>query len=102
MASFMYTLFSVAQVASLHCHVRREISPCTCAPHEMKTDTIFVTCDGVGSFNQVFDALQNRFNPEINIWLRITHSQLEDLETRTFGDMNATIKNLKLNFNQLR
>ncbi len=102
MASFMYTVFSMAQVASLHCSVRREISPCTCAPHDYATDTIDVNCEGVGSFNQVFDALQNKLNPELNIWLKITHSQLEDLETRTFGDMNIKIKNLKLNYDQLR
>lgn len=102
MASFMYTVFSMAQVASLHCSVRREISPCTCAPHEFSADTIAVNCEGVGSFNQVFDALQNKLNPDLNIWLKITHSQLEDLETRTFGDMNIKIKNLKLNYDQLR
>lgn len=101
MASFMYTVFSMAQVASLHCSVRREISPCTCAPHEYSTDTIYVNCEGVGSFNQVFDALQNKLNPDLNIWLKITHSQLEDLETRTFNDMNIKIKNLKLNYDQL-
>ena len=102
MASLVYTLFSMAQVASLHCSVRREISPCTCAPHELMADTIIVSCEGVGSFNQVVDAIQNKFNPELNIWLKITHSQLEDLETRTFGDMNIKIKNLRLNHDQLR
>lgn len=102
MATIMYTIFSMAQVASLHCSARREISPCTCAPHDIMTDTIIVSCDGVGSFNQVVDALQNKISPDLNIWLKITHSQLEDLETRTFGDMNIKIKNLRLNNDQLR
>lgn len=94
----MYTLISM----SLHCSVRREISPCTCTPHEIIQDTIHVTCDGVGSFNQVFDALQNKFLPSANIWLKITNSQLEDLETRSFQDMGFNIKNLRLNYNHLR
>lgn len=101
MASFMYTVFSITQVASLHCAVRREISPCTCAPHEILNNTVHVTCEGVGSFNQVFDALANRWNPEVNIWLKITHSQVEDLETRSFEDMHIRITNLRLNNDEL-
>lgn len=102
MAAVLYTMISITQMASLHCSVRREISPCTCQPHDLSNHTVVVTCEGVGSFNQVFDALQNRMNPEVDIWLKITHSQLEDLETRTFDDMHFRLKNLRLNYNQLK
>lgn len=99
--AFVYNILSIAQITSLHCAVRREISPCTCAPHEILNDTVHVACEGVGSFNQVFDALANRWNPEVNIWLKITQSQVEDLETRAFEDMNARITNLRLNYDDL-
>ena len=99
MASFLYT---VVVVASLHCSVRREISPCDCSLHETLNNTVVVQCERVGSFNQVFEALQNKFSPDTNIWLKITHSQLEDLETRTFDDMKMKIKNLRMNYDQFR
>lgn len=59
-------------------------------------------CENVGSFNQVFDALQNRFDPEQKINLYINFSQLDDLETRTFSDMNLRIQNLRMNYDQLK
>lgn len=61
-----------------------------------------VMCENVGSFNQVFDALQNRFDPEQKINLHINLSQLDDLETRTFADMNLRIQHLRMNYDQLR
>lgn len=99
MATFMYTLVSMA---TFHCVARPEISPCTCATYENAPNVIKITCEGVSSFNQVVDAIQNKFAPELNIWLTISHSQLEDLETRTFGDMNIKLKNLRLNHDQIR
>lgn len=91
---------SIAQVASVHCEVRREISPCTC--EQILANKILVECDGVGSFNQVVDALHSKFDRNTSIQLTITNSQLDDLETRTFEDMNITLKNLKLNFDNLK
>lgn len=92
----------MAAGASLHCSVRREISPCTCAPHDSFPNTILVTCERMESFNQVSGALRDKFSTDDNIWLKITHSQLEDLEKSTFADMNMKVNNLKLNHDNLR
>lgn len=102
MASIMYTLFSITAGASLHCSVRPLISPCTCSPHDILPNTIHVTCERMDSFSQVFDLLKDRFAPNSNIYLKLTHSQLDDLDIRTFADMNMNIKNLKLNNDNLR
>uniref|UniRef100_A0A1B0CMI0 Putative secreted protein n=2 Tax=Lutzomyia longipalpis TaxID=7200 RepID=A0A1B0CMI0_LUTLO len=101
MATLLYTIFGITAGASLHCAVRREISPCTCAPHEAYLNTIEVNCERMETFTQVVDALQDRFQPDIAIWLRITYSQLEDLEARTFLEMNMNVKHLRLNFDNL-
>lgn len=77
MATLLYTIFGITAGASLHCAVRREISPCTCAPHETFPNTIVVTCERMETFTQVVDALQDRFQMDAAIWLKITHSQLE-------------------------
>lgn len=102
MGSLVYTLVSMVQVASLHCSMRPEISPCSCAPHEVLNDTIHVTCEGLASFNQVFDSLQNKFSNRTRIWLTINKSQLDDLETRNFRDMNINITKLTMSHDDLR
>lgn len=98
MAQYVYTLLSLA----MSCSVRREISPCSCDVHPSSSNMIMLTCDGVDSFNRVFDALQNRFNPDLKIQLLVNRSQLEDMETKAFGDMNLRLKNLRLNFDNLK
>lgn len=95
----MSNLVVAILITSMTCSVRREISPCTC---EVDTTHINVRCDNVGSFNQVFDALQNRFSADQNIRLAITRSQLDDMETRTFADMNLLLRNLRINYDQLK
>lgn len=102
MATLLYTIFGITAGASLHCAVRREISPCTCAPHATYANTIQVTCERMDNFTQVVTALENRFSPTFNIWLKITHSNLTDLENGTFAEMNMNIKNLKLNHDNLK
>ncbi|XP_063700212.1 insulin-like growth factor-binding protein complex acid labile subunit [Culicoides brevitarsis] len=101
MATLLYTIFGITAGASLHCAQRREISPCTCAPHETYANTIQVTCERMDNFTTVVDALQNRLPTNFNIWLKITHSNLWDLDNATFAEMNMNIKNLKLNHNNL-
>lgn len=101
MATLLYTIFGITAGASLHCAQRREISPCTCAPHETYANTIQVTCERMDNFTQVVHALENRLPSNFNIWLKITHSNLMDLENATFAEMNMNIKNLKLNHNNL-
>lgn len=102
MATLLYTIFSFTASASMHCAVRREISPCTCAPHNMFANTIIVTCEKMESFSHVVDVLQDKFTPDFQIWLKITHSQLLDFEERHFAEMNMNIKNLRLNHNSIR
>ncbi|KAG5677246.1 hypothetical protein PVAND_007018 [Polypedilum vanderplanki] len=101
MAALLYTIFSFTAGASLHCAVRPQISPCTCSPHHMYANTISVTCEKMDSFNHVVDVLQNKFTPDFQIWLRITHSQMMDFDKRQFAEMNMNIKNLRLNHNNL-
>lgn len=102
MATLLYTIFSFTASASLHCAVRREISPCTCSPHPMFANTISVTCEKMESFSHVVDSLQDKFTPDLQIWLKITHSQMIDFEKRHFAEMNMNVKNLRLNHNNLR
>lgn len=102
MATLLYTIIGMTASASLNCAVRREISPCTCSPHGFFANTIEVKCEQMESFNQVVDALQDRFTPDYNIWLTISHSQLLDLATQSFYEMNMNIKTLKMNFDSLR
>ncbi|XP_055528966.1 insulin-like growth factor-binding protein complex acid labile subunit [Wyeomyia smithii] len=101
MATLLYTIIGMTASASLNCAVRREISPCTCSPHGLFANTIEVKCEQMDSFHQVVDALQDRFTPDYNIWLTISHSQLLDLATRTFYEMNMSIKTLKMNYDNL-
>lgn len=102
MATLLYTIFSFTASASMHCSVRREISPCTCSPHQMFANTIIVTCEKMESFSHIVDVLQDKFTPDFQIWLKITHSQLLDFEKRHFAEMNMNIKNLRLNHNSIR
>ncbi|XP_055628011.1 insulin-like growth factor-binding protein complex acid labile subunit isoform X1 [Toxorhynchites rutilus septentrionalis] len=101
MATLLYTIIGMTASASLNCAVRREISPCTCSPHGFFANTIEVKCEQMESFHQVVDALQDRFTPDYNIWLTISHSQLLDLATQSFYEMNMNIKSLKMNFDNL-
>lgn len=54
------------------------------------------------SFGHVVDVLQDKFTPDFQIWLKITHSQLLDFDERRFAEMNMNIKNLRLNHNSMR
>ncbi|XP_038118189.1 leucine-rich repeat and death domain-containing protein 1 [Culex quinquefasciatus] len=101
MATLLYTIIGMTASASLNCAVRREISPCTCSPHGFFANTIEVKCEQMESFHQVVDALQDRFTPDYNIWLTISHSQLLDLASQSFYEMNMNIKTLKMNYDNL-
>lgn len=100
MASMIYTIWSITNVASMHCAVRPEISPCTC--ELMMVNDIQLTCEKVESFHIIVDALKDKFQANLSIGLTISHSQLDDLEMRSFSEMNLNVKKLKLPFNNLR
>jgi hypothetical protein len=102
MSTFLYTLLGLTVGASLHCSVRREISPCTCRVQEPNSNTILVACERMTSFTQVLDALRDKFAPDVDISLRIAYSRLEDFMNHTFQDLGLAVTNLKLNHNNLR
>lgn len=102
MAAVLFTITHLMASASLHCSVRPDITPCSCAPHYSFPNIIQVTCDGSSSFNQIVNVLQDKFTPEYNLWLKITRSDLMDMNSRTFAEMNMNIKHLRLSFNNLR
>ncbi|XP_054276839.1 leucine-rich repeat-containing protein 1 [Macrosteles quadrilineatus] len=87
--------------SSLHCAVRREISPCTCKHHEERPGSIQVTCERMTSFMQVVTALKDRFEEDVTISLTISYSQLEDLPLLSFLKLGLNVETLKLNHDDL-
>ncbi|EDW17786.1 insulin-like growth factor-binding protein complex acid labile subunit [Drosophila mojavensis] len=98
MASVMYAVF---HFAALQCSARPEISPCTCEMGKA-FNHVELACEKLESFNAVVDSLANKLNSDVNIDLKITHSQLDDLEMRSFRDMNFNIYKLRMQWNGLR
>ncbi|KAL9910877.1 leucine-rich repeat-containing larval translucida isoform 1-T1 [Glossina fuscipes fuscipes] len=101
MASFVYAVLSITNVASVHCAARPEISPCTCEP-TFAHNYVDLSCEKVDSFHKIVDALSNKFDPNVKVNLKISHSQLEDLEMRSFMDMKLNLVKLRMQFNGLR
>jgi len=88
--------------ASLHCAERREISPCSCRPMDLRTRTIDVDCERMTSFGQVVTALKDKFNSDVHIALRVSYSQLPDLGERGFHELRISITKLSLNHDNIR
>lgn len=98
MASLVYAVMSIT---SVHCAARPEISPCTCDPVFSNT-YLELACEKVDSFHQIVGALTGKFDQSHNVSLKITHSNLEDLEMRSFREMNINVVKLRLVSNELR
>ncbi|BFF97785.1 leucine-rich repeat-containing G-protein coupled receptor 6 [Drosophila madeirensis] len=98
MTSLMYAVF---HIASLQCSVRPEISPCTCETGKA-SNYVELSCEKLESFNAIVDTLANKLNPDVHTDLKITHSQLDDLEMRSFTDMNFNLYKLRMQWNGLR
>ncbi|XP_017066753.1 insulin-like growth factor-binding protein complex acid labile subunit [Drosophila eugracilis] len=98
MTSIMYTVF---HLATLQCSVRPEISPCTCEAGKA-WNHVELSCEKLESFNKVVDTLSNKLNSDTQIDLKITYSQLDDLEMRSFTDMNFNLYKLRMQWNGLR
>lgn len=98
MTSLVYAVF---HIATLQCSVRPEISPCTCETGKA-VNHVELACQKLESFNAVVDSLANKLNPDMRIDLQITHSQLDDLEMRSFRDMNFNLYKLRMQWNGLR
>ncbi|CAH0391334.1 unnamed protein product [Bemisia tabaci] len=94
-------LMALTAGSSLHCSMRREISPCTCAHLELNPGLIQVTCEKIESFGTIVNALQDKFDPETQIVLKIAFSGMRDFGDRGFEQLGLTIINLKLNYNNL-
>lgn len=114
MSGILYTLLGLAASSTLHCAVRREISPCACRRQELvapvtshgngsptTTELIRVECEQMQSFGQVAEALRGRFIPEQQITLRVAYSHLQDISRHDFKELRMTITNLQLNYNNL-
>ncbi|XP_049884639.1 leucine-rich repeat-containing G-protein coupled receptor 4 [Pectinophora gossypiella] len=87
--------------ASLHCAMRREISPCTCRREETGTGAILVVCQRITAYEDIARALTNKFSPETKIGLDISYSQLPDFADHSFRELGLSITRLKLNFDNL-
>ncbi|XP_071444710.1 leucine-rich repeat-containing G-protein coupled receptor 4 [Hetaerina americana] len=130
MSAILYTILGLT-VGTLHCSVRREISPCTCTLPS--PSTVRIECEKVASFAQVVEALRGRFPPSslgglgfeptgdnpgaeppdggavINprhitpskLSLKIAYSNLDDLENRSFKEFQFGLHELRLNYNNL-
>ncbi|KAH8302889.1 hypothetical protein KR044_011664 [Drosophila immigrans] len=98
MTSLMYAVF---HIATMQCSVRPEISPCTCETGKA-INHVELACEKLESFNAVVDSLANKLNPDVSIDLKITYSQLDDLEMRSFRDMNFNLYKLRMQWNRLR
>lgn len=100
MSTLLYTLLGLTVGSTLHCAVRKEISPCTCRKQDL--NGVLVNCERMTSFGQVVDALQDKFPAKELIILKVTYSALEDLPYRNFQELNMSIHNLQLNHDNLR
>ncbi|XP_016956021.1 leucine-rich repeat-containing G-protein coupled receptor 6 [Drosophila biarmipes] len=98
MTSLVYTVF---HLATLQCSVRPEISPCTCETGKA-WNHVELSCEKLESFDAVVNSLANKLNPDTQIDLKITHSHLEDLEMKSFTDMNFNLYKLRMNWNGLK
>ncbi|XP_034195981.1 leucine-rich repeat-containing larval translucida [Osmia lignaria lignaria] len=130
MSGLLYTLLGLAASTSLHCAVRREISPCTCRQEEFSTsvinpaqtavavatavvntgnnaghhghgERIEVVCERMDSFEQVAGALRGKFTAEQQITLRVSHSNLRDISRHDFKELRMSITRLELNHDHL-
>uniref|UniRef100_A0A224X9X9 Putative leucine-rich repeat and immunoglobulin-like protein 1 n=1 Tax=Panstrongylus lignarius TaxID=156445 RepID=A0A224X9X9_9HEMI len=100
----VYMAESLSLEMSVHCAQRRAISPCTCQYQQLTNrSTIFisVTCERMISFHQVITALQNKFDTNVDISLKISHSILDDLPQLSFQQLGLSIQQLKLHFDNL-
>lgn len=101
-AAMLAALVPSLAVASLHCAMRREISPCTCRREDTGTGAILVVCQKINTYQEIARALTDKFSPETKIGLDISYSQLPDFAEHSFRELGLSITRLKLNFDNLR
>lgn len=104
MSGLVYMAESLSLEMNVHCAQRRAISPCSCQYQQFtnrSTILISVTCERMISFHQVITALQNKFDTNVDISLKISHSILDDLPQLSFQQLGLSIQQLKLHFDNL-
>ncbi|GJQ76872.1 hypothetical protein Trydic_g15078 [Trypoxylus dichotomus] len=97
-------VYGMSASSAKYCNVWREIQPCSCTVRMIAKQAPIkvILCENMESFADVVRLLQDKFSPTDKISLRISLSRLEDLEYRSFKELNMTIVNLKLDNNDLR
>lgn len=102
----MSSVLCVDEFASTakYCAVWRDIQPCSCTTRTIlqQEPVTEILCEKMESFGDVIHLLQDRFFHTHEVHLRVSYSRLDDLEYRSFKELNMTISNLKLDNNQLR
>ncbi|KAL1117394.1 hypothetical protein AAG570_004720 [Ranatra chinensis] len=93
----------LVESSSVSCAVRKEISPCTCQnkPFISQGRTVDVSCERMTSFEQVLDAVKKKFEPDVQINMKISYSTLDDLPQMSFNQMGLKIFSLDLNDNNI-
>ncbi|XP_060519839.1 leucine-rich repeat protein SHOC-2 [Cylas formicarius] len=97
MSALLLTIVGIS--AFQQCPVWREIAPCACRRSQAKLSSI--TCDKMGSYGQVVNLLGGHFGPTDRVSLKLSSSNLQDLEYRAFKELNVSIENLKLNHDHI-
>ncbi|KAK9686462.1 hypothetical protein QE152_g37170 [Popillia japonica] len=95
---------NIASSSAKYCAIWREIQPCSCTINlSPDQDPIkIILCENMASFGDIVALLKDKFSPTDRISLRINFSNLNDLYSRSFKELNMTIVNLKLDHNGLR
>lgn len=86
-------------IGAQQCTQWKEIAPCTCIKD---TSIIIVNCDKMSSYGEIVNTLQNKFVRTDRVELRIGFSILEDLQQRSFKELDMNIEKLQLHHDNLR
>ncbi|XP_019873483.2 insulin-like growth factor-binding protein complex acid labile subunit isoform X2 [Aethina tumida] len=87
-------LLTIVGLTVSNCPMWREVSPCTCKMESR--NVIGITCMKSTSYDQVANKLSGHFTPHNRVYLKLAHSNLNDLNFRTFKELNMTIEHLRL------
>ncbi|XP_076263353.1 leucine-rich repeat-containing larval translucida [Rhynchophorus ferrugineus] len=97
----MFLALFGAIVAHYQCPKYSNIMPCKCTSVTNKHKTPAIECEKMPSYEQVVTILNNHFQPTDRISLKLIQSNLQDLQYRSFRELNATIEDLILNYSYL-
>lgn len=97
-AAMSVLLLSILGVTSglQHCPMSKEIKPCTCNYRYDIEKVMAIYCDKMKSYDQIVEIFRGHFNASDRVMLTVRHSDLADMQNRSFLELNMTIKNLQL------